>query len=210
MVPRTDDRPFPRQASVAANLCVGCGICAGACPTSTPFRTGDHFVPGIELETNTLPKLRAELEAQTALLSGQPRIVVFGCKHADSLNAVLPGAVAKISLQCAAMLPPSFVDYVLAKKLADGVVITGCRTDQCFNRTGAQIMDQRLKRERDPRLRKRVTKDQLAVSWAGDGGGADLAQTVSDLATRISRRAKTGAENKDHEAPHKEPTGVVS
>ena len=40
MVTRTDGRPHPFQASVRADLCAGCGICAGACPSSTPDTCG--------------------------------------------------------------------------------------------------------------------------------------------------------------------------
>ena len=38
MVRRTDGLPFPTQAQVNPSLCVSCGICVGACPSSTPFR----------------------------------------------------------------------------------------------------------------------------------------------------------------------------
>ena len=43
MMPRTDGRAFEREAVVNPSLCVSCGICAGACPTSMPFRRASSY-----------------------------------------------------------------------------------------------------------------------------------------------------------------------
>ena len=58
MMPRTDGRAFEREAVVNASLCVSCGICAGACPTSMPFRRASELVPGIDLPGLTIAALR--------------------------------------------------------------------------------------------------------------------------------------------------------
>ena len=34
------------------------------------------------------------------------------------------------------MLPPSFVDFALSRKLTDGVMIAGCAENDCFHRQG--------------------------------------------------------------------------
>jgi ferredoxin len=70
MVPRTDARAHPRQAQVDANLCAGCGICTGACPSSTPFRRGEELVTGIDMPSAAIGELRARLEERTAALTG--------------------------------------------------------------------------------------------------------------------------------------------
>ena len=52
----TDDGGLTHTASVEAvvndALCVACGICAGACPTSTPFRRRAALTPGIDFGEN--------------------------------------------------------------------------------------------------------------------------------------------------------------
>ncbi|MCL4748214.1 MAG: cytochrome b N-terminal domain-containing protein, partial [Burkholderiaceae bacterium] len=48
-------------AVVSDDLCASCGICAGACPTSTPFRSADRLVTGIDLPSRPVDALRAEL-----------------------------------------------------------------------------------------------------------------------------------------------------
>ena len=58
MVSRTDGRPHPFQASVRADLCAGCGICAGACPSSTPFRSVAELVTGIDLPQRPISIVR--------------------------------------------------------------------------------------------------------------------------------------------------------
>ena len=184
MAPRSDGLPFEREATVDAGACVSCGICAGACPTSTPFRRASDLVPGIDLPHRTLAALRDELEASAAGLSGQSRIVLFGCDHCASSKLEVPG-VAVLNLPCTAALPPSFIDYALSRGLVDGVFVTGCRKGECYNRFGIDWTEGRLGRQRDPYLRRRVPKDRLAVFWAAPTEQRQLLQEISTFAERL-------------------------
>jgi coenzyme F420-reducing hydrogenase delta subunit len=98
-------------------------------------------------------------------LSGDRRLLVFGCegkfrpeKHTDSQTAA-------VSLICMAQLPPSFIDWILSRDLADGVVLAGCAHNDCQYRLGAKWTEQRINRVRDPRLRNRVDTERLALLW---------------------------------------------
>jgi coenzyme F420-reducing hydrogenase delta subunit len=64
------------------------------------------------------------------------------------------------------MIPPSLIDLVLSKKLADGVAIAGCAESACFNRLGIAWTEQRFAGERDPYLRARVPRNRLKTIWA--------------------------------------------
>lgn len=154
MVPRTDGQPFEWQAEVNPKRCVGCGICAGACPTSSPFRRGNRLVPGIELEDFRLRDLRSQVEALCEPLKGKARVLVVGCDHGVSVGDNKSTQITGLSLPCIGMLPPSFVDFILARDLADGIVLASCPPTQCFHRSGSEWTLQRLARVRDPRLRK--------------------------------------------------------
>jgi coenzyme F420-reducing hydrogenase delta subunit len=64
------------------------------------------------------------------------------------------------------MVPPALVDYALSRHLADGVVIAGCAEHAGYHRLGVMWMQERLKGERDPRLRARVPRGRIRTIWA--------------------------------------------
>jgi ferredoxin/coenzyme F420-reducing hydrogenase delta subunit len=163
MVPRTDAMHFPTEAKVNPSLCVSCGICVGSCPSSTPFRRSEELKTGIDLPDFSFQRLR-ELTVETAAsLEGEKnRILVFACEHGGGAGQ-LTGVVR---LPCVAMIPPSLIDLVLSKKLADGVAVAGCAESACFHRLGIKWTEQRFADERDPYLRRRVPRDRLATIWA--------------------------------------------
>jgi ferredoxin len=64
-------------AVVDADLCASCGICAGSCPSSTPFRRRETLITGIDMPQLPVNALRQQLEQALAQLAGRTRIVVF-------------------------------------------------------------------------------------------------------------------------------------
>ena len=70
------------------------------------------------------------------------------------------------------MIPPSFVDYALTRKLVDGVMFAGCAAGGCHERLGDRWVEQRIAGQRDPWLRDRVPRERVAVSWRGAGEAA--------------------------------------
>jgi ferredoxin/coenzyme F420-reducing hydrogenase delta subunit len=161
MVARTDSLPFPTQAQVNSALCVSCGICVGACPSSTPFRRSEELKTGIDLPDYDLKTLRKRTIEAAAALSGPGRVLVFACEHGGGRQ--FGGAVR---LPCVAMAPPSLFDFVLSRDLADGVVIAGCAQSACFNRLGVEWTKERIAGTRDPYLRARVPRERIAMIWA--------------------------------------------
>ena len=186
IVPRTDGLPFERQAEVNPSLCVACGICAGACPTSTPFRRTTGLVPGIDLPDMSMASLRDELTAAGNHLQGPSKLIIFGCEHGPSIDASKAGNVALIRLRCIGQLPPSFIDYVLSRKLADGVVLAGCSENSCQARFGIAWTKARLNRERDPYLRRRVPRNRVKTIWTGRLGRRKLAQLVTRFTAELA------------------------
>ena len=190
MVGRTDGRPFERQAMVNPALCVGCGLCAGACPTSMPFRTASELVPGIDLPDHSIKALRDSVHAAGAELRGGSRIMVFGCEHGTALKSLASSSVGTVSLRCIGQLPPSFIDYVLSKGLADGVVLAGCSENSGHARLGIKWTDARLARVRDPQLRARVPAERLKTLWAGRNGRAKLDVLLREFASELEALPK--------------------
>nr|MDJ0929388.1 4Fe-4S binding protein [Gammaproteobacteria bacterium] len=165
MGPRTDGASYDTEAVVNPTNCVSCGICAGACPTSTPHRRATSLVPGIELPGYPIATLRDQTRAAGQALTGENRVMVFGCERTRRLEALSGSSVATIALPCVGMLPPSFIDWVLARDLADGVMVSGCAGGDCYQRLGQNWTHQRVARERDPYLRARVPDQRVQVLW---------------------------------------------
>ncbi|MGI9385481.1 MAG: cytochrome b N-terminal domain-containing protein [Methyloligellaceae bacterium] len=192
MIPRTDGGPFEAEALVNPSLCVGCGICAGACPTSTPFRRASALVPGIDLPDRTLVSVREQIEALGPLEAGQKRVLVVGCDHGAALRGLQSDTVATLSLRCIGQLPPAFIDFVLSRNLADGVVLTGCAENSCYARFGIRWTEQRLARERDPYLRTRVPRERVGVIWAGRAGRRQLERFIAQFQAGLDGPATLG------------------
>jgi ferredoxin/coenzyme F420-reducing hydrogenase delta subunit len=179
MQPRSDGLPYAQEALVDAGLCVSCGLCVGACPTATPFRKRSELIAGIELPQLTAQTLRDEVVAATEGLSGNTRVLVLGCQGGPDLRSLASSAVAPIVMPCVGQLPPAFLDFIITRGYADGVLFTGCREGACDYRFGIEWTGARIAGERDPRLRARVPRDRIRRCWCGSAGGEALAKELA-------------------------------
>jgi ferredoxin len=152
LVPRTDGAPFPQQVAVDPSRCVACGICMGACPSSTPFRRSEELVTGIDLPDFPLTALREQVIAAAAGLQGPGRVLTLACAHGAA-----GAAEGVVRLPCVAMAPPSLIDFILSRGHADGVCIAGCAEARCQHRSGVEWTKQRFAHQRDPYLRDLIT-----------------------------------------------------
>lgn len=187
MMPRSDGKPFEREAVVNPDACVSCGICTGACPTAMPFRRKSELVPGIDLPGLTVEMLRQRVHEAAQTLQGTSRVLAFTCAHGIAARKLTKGSGrATVKLPCAAMLPPAFVDYVLSKNLADGVAVVGCREGECQYRLGPQWCEDRFERRRDPHLRARVPAERLLRVWAAPVEWRRAERDLTDFQTGLA------------------------
>jgi coenzyme F420-reducing hydrogenase delta subunit len=189
MQARTDGRPFDEEAVVQADLCVSCGICVGACPSSTPFRRTSGLVTGIDLPDFNLAQLYSETLAAAGVETGKKQVLVFACKQARGLDNVADERTGVVRLPCIGMLPPSFVDFVIGRGHAEAVYLEGCSGGDCRNRFGAEWTAARVAGTRDPYLRRRVPRERLRLGWASDSSGR-LARRLEDFAAEIAELEK--------------------
>ncbi len=182
MVKRTDALPFPTQAQVNPSLCVACGICAGACPSSTPFRRTEDLVTGIDLPEYPIRLLRERTVAMSSTLSGPARVLVLACDHGGAARR----KEQTVHVPCVAMVPPSLIDFILSRNLADGVVVAGCSESACFNRLGGDWTEQRFAGERDPYLRARVPRERIATVWTSKLAVSQTEASIAAFTDKIA------------------------
>jgi ferredoxin len=146
-----DGKPGKKMAVVLDDLCASCGICAGACPSSTPFRSGEALVTGIDMPQLPVEAMRARLER--ALADGKT-LVVFGCDSGAPVTQFGAPDVAAWSVPCIAQVPPSFVDYAL-RTGARGVLVARGPEHDCEFREGSRWAAERLAGTREPHSAER-------------------------------------------------------
>ena len=181
MVTRTDGRAYESEPVVNVNQCTSCGICAGACPTSTPFRRTGPLRPGIELPDRSMANLRDELVGG----SGRAGIIVFACDTGDT-DQLEQVDLRVIRMPCVGMLPPSFVDFALARNFARGAMIAGCAEGDCHHRLGNEWTVERMARRRDPYLRQRVDARRLCLSWLPRGSLRRRQRALDEFRAELS------------------------
>jgi len=204
MEPRSDGSVYTREAVVDASHCTSCGICVGACPTATPFKRRIEQAPGIELPTDTIKELKEKTIEVSDKLTGDSRVIVYGCQNSLDPSAMADAEVGVVTMPCIGMLPLAFVDFVLSRKLADGVFLTGCRDGDCSFRLGIKWTEARIVGERDPRLRKRVDQRRIGKFWAGLTRRKEFFRELSAFRLRLKKLASEQAENRDNQTENSE------
>ncbi len=175
---RTDGAKFENEVIVHPELCGACGICAGSCPSSNPFRTPkEELKTGIDMPQLTVDEMRTKTKEAIAELDGDANILIFGCEHGLNVNRLDSNDTKGVRLICSGMLPPTLVEYAL-KKGADGVMVTGCRHNDCFYRFGNRWLKMRFDGERKPILRGRADRSRIRVHG---GSETDKNEIEKDL-----------------------------
>ncbi|MCA9970462.1 MAG: hydrogenase iron-sulfur subunit [Anaerolineales bacterium] len=175
MVERHDDKPHKYIAIEDTSLCVGCGICVGSCD-------GVAVTLG-----STPPELMWDtVQAKLALaqVTAPPNGVklIFTCERhathgaAPFLNGMVQQdqAVEVVTLPCVGTAPPDLMTRALDAGAAE-VQVVGCPPADCANREGNQWAEQRLVRERVPRLKRGYASAPVTALWLPPD---DFAQAV--------------------------------
>ncbi len=193
MLPRSDGKSYTEEAVVVPDLCVSCGICVGACPTASPFRTRRELIPGIDLPALPAADLREQIKEARYRDDDDVRILTFCCEGNRVGKKLQKEGEAVIYVTCMGQIPPAYLDYALSRSFADAIVLTACADGGCRFRFGAQWTEQRVMRTRDPRLRKRIDSRKIAMTWRDDKiAPQQISQHLAKLRESVGTIVKTG------------------
>jgi ferredoxin len=154
MMPRSDGARPTFQAEVNQSLCVSCGICIGSCPEKAL---------GLGLPIDPFWEQTAQRAASANLVFTCERHLLQGSLENDPDLQVVP-------LTCMGMLHPDLIGAAIDGG-ADSVRVVGCPPEDCANREGNLWLQQRLDRERLPRLRIGYTQVVIHTDWIAPGSG---------------------------------------
>ena len=167
MVERTDGKPHKFVAVVDPKMCVSCGVCIGSCPTDA-----------LTLGHQPVEPLWEDTVARAAQDGDKPVKVVFACErhvfHGAKpfmFHPEHPGRIETedqrvevVPLTCAAMAHPNLIARALDAGAAE-VQVIGCPPEDCTNREGNLWEELRLKRERQPKLKRQYAGAPISMDW---------------------------------------------
>ena len=152
MLPRTDGKPHKLVAIENPNLCVSCGVCVGSCDGMAVSLTD---LAATAYYQSVLARVRAASRA-----AGGPVKVIFTCERHGAHGAAewqVAGGKEQdpvtIVMPCVGVLHPNVVGQALEAGAAE-VSVVGCPASDCTQREGNLWIDARLKRARQPKLKR--------------------------------------------------------
>ncbi len=140
-------------AEINPDLCVACGICIGSCPV---FALTLGEIPPEPLWEETI--------ARAAQSTVQPVKVIFTCERLAQHDQINEGNFQIVPLTCVGMLHPDLIKQTLEAG-SDEVQIIGCPPEDCSNREGNLWLQQRINRERFPKLNQTLKNAPISTDW---------------------------------------------
>jgi len=190
---RTDGARYDHEVVVDPALCGACGICAGSCPASNPFRSSrKELKTGIDMPQLPVDEMRRLTRQAIEKMPGDLKVIVFGCEHGLDVMRLENDETRGIKLICSGMLPPTLVEYAL-KQGADGVMVTGCRHNDCYYRFGNRWTRMRFAGERKPSLRGRAERERIRIHGGAEPDRHAIEQDLDEFRQRLRELKLTSA-----------------
>lgn len=181
-----------KKAVVDEVSCYGCGDCSAACP-----------VGAIQMRNFENEQILSQVRAATAHKSQSPFVVAFLCNWCSYACADLTGMsrihyptnIRVIRTMCSARVNPEFVLEAL-KGGADGVLVAGCRMDECHYIHGNFDAKKRMD------VLKEVIKEigldprRLRTLWISAAEGERFSNTITEFVKELEEIGPIGSEFK--------------
>ncbi|WP_135606215.1 CoB-CoM heterodisulfide reductase HdrA2 [Methanococcoides sp. NM1] len=178
------------KAVVDEISCQTCGSCSASCPTDAitmPHSTDEQIIA----------QIRAALEVKDEF----PLIIAFLCNWCSYGSADLAGTsriqyptnVRIIKVMCAGRVDPDFVLEALQGG-ADGVLITGCRLDECHYILGNHDAKHRMENLKEVLDEIGLDPKRLRLQWISAAEGEKFAKTIEDFVDELTELGPVGSE----------------
>lgn len=145
-------------AVIDPEMCVSCGVCVGSCP---PLALSLYGRLPEALWQDTVA--RASQQGEVKVVFTCERHAFQGAKNLVQGKETVPG-VQVIPLTCIGMAHPDLASKALEAGASE-VQFVGCPLEDCTNREGNVWLEQRLHRERKPRLRLAYAEAPITTRW---------------------------------------------
>jgi ferredoxin/coenzyme F420-reducing hydrogenase delta subunit len=149
-IPREDGRPFPVQSHVNPALCVGCGVCVGACDSQAinlPWL--DSRATGRRIQDWIAAHVPHGAAPHVAFLCAESAALGLAV-DADGRCGDLPGYRVCV-VPCVGWVSAVILERALQRG-ARGVLMVGCGAGDPACREGGEWLRQRLAGQREPRF----------------------------------------------------------
>ena len=134
----------------------------------------------------TVEQMRTITRETIAAMDGDIKILIFGCEHGLNVDRLASDDTRGVRLICSGMLPPTLVEYAL-KHGADGVMVTGCRQNDCYYRFGNHWIKERFEGIRKPILRGRADRNRIRLHGAAETDKSEIEKDLIDFRAQLTR-----------------------
>jgi len=180
MEPRTDGKPHKFVAVEHPDRCVACGVCLGSCD--------GYAITLNDLSPLALWRAMVTRLEHTRQPSRPARLILTCARHADH-HARVSHDESVIVVPCVGALHPDLIGQIRQAGATD-VQIVGCPPEDCAQREGNLWLEQRLMRQRLPRLKREFGDVPIAMHWLppDEFPRAAVRADASAIAQKLTRR----------------------
>lgn len=172
MVPRTEGTGSELVAQVNADLCVSCGICSGSCSQLAigPKDKSSHL---------QLEQVQALRKTHGKEMEG---IVILSCAQNFKPQALIQWAqsrgirVDSLSFPCSGNIHPAVVQTLLLSY--KGIFAITCSPDDCRNREGAWIFEERMHKGRSPAHADKMPIERIFIT---NGSSSEINRFIDEF-----------------------------